>query len=151
MNIAIVCGNDTIETAKMIGMTPAIEIFSGMCVLCPPYIFRPTTRFAYCTGILRSASFIVTTKPIAMTAIARIATNVTTDWKDTLSPENSVACNERIIAGPRETIPVKMISEIPLPIPFSVISSPSHIKNAVPAVSVAVTIMKFITELPPEM
>ena len=34
------------------------------------------------------------------------------------------------------TIPPKIISEIPLPIPFSVINSPNQTKNIVPAVSV---------------
>mgnify|MGYP003694031463 CR=1 FL=1 len=33
----------------MIGMTPPVFTFSGMCVLEPPYIRRPTTRLAYCT------------------------------------------------------------------------------------------------------
>ena len=33
----------------MTGMTPPVFTFSGMCVLDPPYIRRPTTRFAYCT------------------------------------------------------------------------------------------------------
>jgi hypothetical protein len=39
-------------------------------------------------------------------------------------------------AGMPATMPAKMISEIPLPIPRSVICSPSHMMNAVPAVSV---------------
>ena len=30
-------------------MTPPVFTLSGMCVLEPPYIRRPTTRFAYCT------------------------------------------------------------------------------------------------------
>ena len=30
-------------------MTPPVFTFSGMCVLDPPYIRRPTTRLAYCT------------------------------------------------------------------------------------------------------
>ena len=50
-----------IDCAKMIGITPAVLTRSGMCVLCPPYIFRPTIRFAYCTGILRCAWVIRTT------------------------------------------------------------------------------------------
>ena len=33
-------------------------------------------------------------------------------------------------------MPAKMISEMPLPIPFSEICSPSHMMRAVPAVSV---------------
>ena len=46
---AIVCGNARIDDAKMTGMTPPVLTFSGMCVLEPPYIRRPTTRLAYCT------------------------------------------------------------------------------------------------------
>ena len=33
----------------MTGMTPPVFTLSGMCVLEPPYIRRPTTRLAYCT------------------------------------------------------------------------------------------------------
>ncbi len=35
--------------------------------------------------------------------------------------------------GKRSTMPTKMISEMPLPMPLSVICSPSHIRNIVPA------------------
>ena len=38
--------------------------------------------------------------------------------------------------GMRATMPAKMISEMPLPMPRSVICSPSHMMKAVPAVSV---------------
>ena len=40
-------GNDIIDIAKIIGITPAIETLIGIWVLCPPYILRPTIRFAY--------------------------------------------------------------------------------------------------------
>ena len=46
---ASVAGNARIDDAKMTGMTPPVFTLSGMCVLDPPYIRRPTTRFAYCT------------------------------------------------------------------------------------------------------
>ena len=36
------------------------------------------------------------------------------------------------------TMPAKMISEMPLPMPRSVICSPSHMMNAVPVVSVII-------------
>ena len=49
-----------IELAKMIGITPDILTLMGRWVDWPPYIFLPTTRFAYCTGILLSASFMNT-------------------------------------------------------------------------------------------
>ena len=39
--------------------------------------------------------------------------------------------------GSRTTIPAKMISEMPLPMPFSEICSPSHMMSAVPVVSVS--------------
>ena len=38
----------------MMGMTPDIFTLMGMVVDWPPYIFRPTTRLAYWTGIFRS-------------------------------------------------------------------------------------------------
>ncbi|OPZ71729.1 MAG: hypothetical protein BWY80_01266 [Firmicutes bacterium ADurb.Bin456] len=38
--------------------------------------------------------------------------------------------------GTRDTIPAKIRSEIPLPMPFSVICSPIHIRKVVPAVMV---------------
>ena len=43
------------DWAKMMGMTPDMFTFMGMWVDWPPYIFRPTTRLAYCTGRRRSA------------------------------------------------------------------------------------------------
>ena len=45
----------TIDIANMMGITPARFTFIGRCVLCPPYIFLPTTLFAYWMGILLSA------------------------------------------------------------------------------------------------
>ena len=44
-------GIETIEAAKMTGITPPELTLSGRCVACPPYTRRPTTRLAYCTGI----------------------------------------------------------------------------------------------------
>ena len=43
-----------IDEAKMTGMTPAMLTLSGMKVLVPPIMRRPTTRLAYCTGTRRS-------------------------------------------------------------------------------------------------
>ena len=40
------------------------------------------------------------------------------------------------LAGILATIPIIIISEIPFPIPLSVIFSPSHITNMVPAVRI---------------
>src|SRR5208282_971310 len=44
--------------------------------------------------------------------------------------------------GNPTTIPVKMISDIPLPIPRSVICSPSHMMNAVPVVRLSMVISR---------
>ena len=40
-------------------------------------------------------------------------------------------------------MPAKMISEMPLPIPCSVISSPNHISITVPAVSVTMIVARW--------
>ena len=42
------------ELAKMMGITPVLFSLMGSVEFCPPYIFRPTTFFAYCTGRRRS-------------------------------------------------------------------------------------------------
>ena len=44
--------------------------------------------------------------------------------------------------GIRATMPAKMMSEMPLPMPFSVICSPSHIRNDVPAQRVIMVISR---------
>ena len=56
------------DEAKMTGMTPAMLTLSGMNVLWPPIMRRPTTRLAYCTGTRRSPDVIQMTPTI--TAIA---------------------------------------------------------------------------------
>ena len=48
--------------------------------------------------------------------------------------------------GILDTMPAKINIEIPFPIPLSVICSPSHIKNADPAVSVSTTDTSFNNE-----
>src|SRR5678816_2813837 len=52
---AICAGNMRIDDAKIGGMTPETLILSGRWVCVPPYIFRPTMRFVYWTGIRRCA------------------------------------------------------------------------------------------------
>ena len=44
--------------------------------------------------------------------------------------------------GRPTTIPAKMISDMPLPMPRSVICSPSHITSVVPVVSVSTVIRR---------
>ena len=58
-------------------------------------------------------------------------------------PISPVDSNRKVFptaCGMRATMPANIIREIPFPIPRSVICSPSHIINAVPAVSV-ITVM----------
>ena len=52
-------------------------------------------------------------------------------WKRALTSANK-AC------GRRATIPIMMMSEMPFPIPVSVIFSPSHMMNMVPAIRITV-------------
>ena len=55
-------------------------------------------------------------------------------------PNSKVVTNARGISA---TIPEKIISDIPLPIPLCVICSPNHIKKTVPAtIVVTVDILK---------
>ncbi len=86
----------------------------------------PITRLAYWIGIRRWPSWtntIAATTPTAMNGI--ITLNV---WLSLVHHEVSPP-------GIRLTIEAKINSEMPLPIPFWVISSPIHISSIVPAVS----------------
>ena len=47
----------------------------------------------------------------------------------------------KIAAGTRETMDTKMMSDMPLPMPRCVMSSPIHMMNAVPATRVKTTMM----------
>ena len=64
---------------------------------------------------------------------------MSTGMSQALSFESSTS---RLVAlGRRATMPAKMMSEMPLPMPRSVMRSPSHMMKAVPAVRV-ITVMK---------
>ena len=115
-------------------MTPATFTFSGRWVDWPPYIFRPTTRLAYCTGIFRC--------PRSKKTIDRDDRD--DDRQDDEAASNAVerrpgrATSDQVCttaSGMPATMPAKMISEMPLPMPRSVICSPSHMMKAVPVVS----------------
>ena len=89
-------------------------------------IRRPTTRFAYWTGIRRWPSWTKTMPTITANATNGIITMKT--WSGFVHQDE--------IPGPiPAAIDAKIISEIPLPIPRWVINSPSHINSVVPAVS----------------
>ena len=109
-----------------------------MCVLDPPYIRRPTSRFAYCTVTRRW--------PRSMKMIAPTTTTIITSSSSRrMSPICPVRSWSNVVITARGrplTIPAKMMSDIPLPMPRSVICSPSHMMNAVPVVSVSTVIRR---------
>ena len=90
----------------------------------PPYIRRPTIRLAYWTGMRRWACSMNTTN--ATTTITTMtessAVNVPRVWKIVSSSPGMTAMTC-----------VKIITDMPLPTPRSVISSPIHMITAVPA------------------
>ena len=69
-----------------------------------------------------------------ITATAAIATIP----KTTSATGFGLMRNALIAPGALLTMPAKMMKLMPLPMPFSVISSPSHIRTIAPAVSVAI-------------
>ena len=69
-NCAKVAGISMTDEAKMTGITPAMLTLSGMKVLVPPIMRRPTTRLAYCTGIRRSPVVIQMTATMTASAMS---------------------------------------------------------------------------------
>ena len=117
-------------TAKMIGMTPAWLTRRGRNGLPPWYIRRPRTREAYWTGIRRW--------PSLMKTIAATATIATTTKQHACDRVRALEEADDRRSGSGDTMPAKMMKLMPLPIPFSVISSPSHIRRIEPAVRVTI-------------
>ena len=124
-------GKEMIAKAKMRGMTPLPEIFMGMTEDWPPYILVPRTCFAYCTGILRSARSTKTMQKNTTTASTRKP--MTSKRGATLFAVMEVSLS-RMESPAVEMIPTKMMSEMPLPTPYSVMRSPSHMTSMAPAV-----------------
>ena len=62
--------------------------------------------------------------------------------KAVMSPILALENMRTAASGMPVTIPAKMISEMPLPMPRSVICSPSHMMNDVPVVSDSMVIMR---------
>ena len=121
----------------MIGITPAAFTFKGIYCLAPPYCLLPTILFAYCTGI-----FLV---PCTNKIAAPITNNKnTTSIINIIRPPllfatlDTTSCIKA--SGKRAIIPIRMINEIPLPIPLSVILSPSHKINILPAAKIMVEV-----------
>ena len=122
----------------MTGMTPPVFTFSGMCVLEPPYIRRPTTRLAYWTVTRRWPR---STKMIAPTTTTISTIRIST-WMSPIWPSRICSTVDSTAEGKLTTIPAKMMSDMPLPMPRSVICSPSHMMNAVPVVRVSTVIRR---------
>ena len=93
----------------------------------PPYMRRPTIRLAYCTGIRRCACSMKTTKPTMQATTTRASSSV----------KVPLVC-QIVSSSPGMTAMtwVKIMTDMPLPTPRSVISSPIHMMTAVPATMV---------------
>ncbi len=86
---------------------------------------RPTMRLAYCTGTRRWACSTNTTA--TTTAIPRASTT-----RNVAQPRSCWMLHKA--AGKLATTDVKISTDMPLPTPRSVMSSPSHMTTPVPAV-----------------
>ena len=120
------------DEAKIGGMTPEVLSFSGRCEDSPWKTRFPTCRFGYWIRSRRCARSTKTMKAITTTErmmMPRIRIVDSAPWR----PSSSVPATA---IGSSATIPAKMISEMPLPMPRAVICSPSHIRNIVPPTSV---------------
>jgi len=93
-----------------------------MKVLWPPIMRRPTTRLAYWTGMRRSPLVIQMTPTITAIPITMKRTI------GSMSIENSCCAPE----GMRDTMLMKIMIDMPLPMPRAVMSSPSHITTTAP-------------------
>ena len=131
----IIAGNVINDDANITGITPAIASFNGICVLCAPTIFLPTTFLEYCTGTLLSACCTNTTP--ATNIIAPIITPNVISKPTVLNPSDVIIKFHKveIPVGSPDIIPTSIIIEIPFPIPLLVICSPSHISIDVPTIS----------------
>src|SRR5882757_5429765 len=132
-NWTISAGMYSSDEAKMTGMTPAWLTFSGMYVDVPPYARGPIMRFAYCTGIRRWAGSTKTTMTNPTAITARNSTQ-----PPAILPETLIAHSE---LGKLDAMATNIRIDMPLPMPRSVISSPSHMTVAVPAVMQVTMVM----------
>ena len=97
---------------------------------------RPTTRFAYCTGIRRWPPSTKTMKATTATIKAR-SRIMASGVKTPQAPVLNFSYRSRMARGKPTTMPTKMMSDMPLPMPRSLICSPSHMMNAEPVVRVS--------------
>ena len=141
-NVAMMPGNDIMDEAKIIGMTPAVLIFSGMCVVCPPIIRLPAVFLEYWTGICRAAPFSTTTMTIMAIIIAMTIRSASPPLA-IVFPFTDCAYRLERSCGTRQRILIRRTMEIPLPTPFSLIRSPIHIRKQEPAVRATTTAKAF--------
>ena len=134
-NCATVWGNCRTEMAKMMGMTPADAIRIGRCVVCPPTIRRPTIRLAYWIGTLRTAC--VTKMTSTMLARIMVMSKSANSTEDSPTLASAIVCLSWL--GSRATMPPKIRSETPFPIPYSVMIDPIQVSTMVPATKVVTT------------
>ena len=129
-------GAERMELAKIIGITPPEFTFKGRWLDWPPIMRRPTMRRALWMGMRRSLR---STKTMKATTAAMPATSNST-MRKVIAPQAPVWTFWMRSPTPRgrpATMPAKISRLMPLPMPRSVICSPSHMMKAVPVVSVS--------------
>ena len=130
--LATVNGNNSSDDAKIGGITPAVLSFNGKWELSACDICMPIWRLGYWIKRRRWARSKNTMKATTPTATMRMPRIIKGDIRP-LRPNSNKAA---IPVGKLATMPEKIISDVPLPMPRAVICSPSHIRNTVPPVSV---------------
>lgn len=134
-NWAMMAGKVRMDWAKMTGIMPAIFTCSGRLPRTGMLCRLPMRRPGYITGTLRRPCW---TNTIAST----VRTTMTTKAVRATTRVCSSAMISSRLAGMRETMPAKMISDRPwLRMPYSEISSPSQMANIVPPVMVMIMVM----------
>ena len=113
LKFATVVGSSSSEEAKIGGITPEVLSLSGRCEDWPSNMRLPTWRLGYWISSRRCARSMNTMKAITATAIAittRISPVDNAPWR----PSSRVPA---IADGSSATMPDRMMSEMPLPMP----------------------------------
>ena len=139
LNVATVPGTMISDCAKMIGITPALLMRSGMKVFCPSRMRpRPITLRGIWTGIRRAATVMATVPATTSTMM-----NSTMSSTAKLSVPVFNASNVFTVSGRiRSMIEKKMSRLMPFPMPRSVICSPSHMTKTPPVVRVSTVVIR---------
>ena len=131
-----------IACAKIIGITPEAFNFNGINCLAPNIFFSYSPEAvlrAYWTGIFLTA---ITSSTLSSIITNQITSSISTNINE--DEANSCANDKGNVA----IIPTIINIDIPLPIPLSVIFSPSHIANTQPVTRMIVEETKNIGVLP---